>query len=307
MGGEAHGQRDLSRIGGAHVHAAHAAYALSDIGLHALCAYRTCGTIFVANAAADALLTRAWVKREVADLFLFIIRVAGHFDLGERLLLIKLLEKIDELFTVACIGSVGSKGRVDGMGSYHLAAADGYKAVLIGKILHLKQCIVNGTVAVNGDMDAGGLVALNLLHAVVHRLWDAAAVHGEAEKRKSICVKLYIHAGRGYLLHEDIAAGLVDDVRNGLCAAAGAEIKYYLSHLILYPFSFLFYLYAVGPVSSRTDNDVAVVHNGRSLNVAAEVHLVEHIAGLAVNEVQVEARVAVGKIAVAVLIIEVDR
>ena len=55
-GGEAHGQRDLSRIGGAHVHAAHAAYALSDIGLHALCAYRSCGAIFIADAAADALL-----------------------------------------------------------------------------------------------------------------------------------------------------------------------------------------------------------------------------------------------------------
>ena len=77
--------------------------------------------------------------------------------------------------------------------------------------------------------------------------------------------------------------------------------------MILYPFSFLFYLYAVGSVSSRADNDIAVIHNGRSLDVAAEVHLVEYVAGLAVYQIQVEARVAVGKIAVTVLIIEVDR
>ena len=80
MGDYTHGQGHISRLGGAHTHAAHTAYALSFVSLHSLGIYRSGRAILVAYAAAYALLGGLGVKREIVCLLLSIIGVAGHSE-----------------------------------------------------------------------------------------------------------------------------------------------------------------------------------------------------------------------------------
>ena len=66
-----------------------------------------------------------------------------------------------------------------------------------------------------------------------------AAVDREAEECERIMVDCRVHARSGQLLHGSVAQLLADDVRDGFCSAAGAEVKNRVFHC-LFPFLFSF-------------------------------------------------------------------
>ena len=93
-----------------------------------------------------------------------------------------------QLCLVACVGAACAELRIDRMRSYHLTAGNGHKAAFFGKLAHLEQRIVNGTVAENGNGNAGRFIAAYDLHAIVHGLGYPAAVDREAEECERIMV-----------------------------------------------------------------------------------------------------------------------
>ena len=105
-----------------------------------------------------------------------------------------------------------------------------------------EQRIVNGTVAENGNGNAWRFIAAYDLHTVIHGLGYPAAVDREAEECERIMVDCRVHARSGQLLHGSVTQLLADDVRDGFCSAAGAEVKNRVFHC-LFPFLFLLPLY----------------------------------------------------------------
>ena len=207
-----------------------------------LALYRACRAVFFADTAADALLGGHGVQRQEGRLFACVVGVAGHFGGAEAFGCLELFEKLMQLCLVACVGAACTELRIDRMRSYHLAAGDCHKAAFFGKLAHLEQRIVNGTVAENGNGNAWRFIAAYDLHAIVHGLGYPAAVDREAEECERIMVDGRVHARSGQLLHGSIAQLLADDVRDGFCSAAGAEVKNRVFHC-LFPFLFLLPLY----------------------------------------------------------------
>ena len=198
-----------------------------------------CRAVFFTDAAADAFLRRNGVKRKRRAFFLGIAGIAGHSNWTEAFGCLELFEELVQLCLIACVGTACAELRIDRVRSYHLAAGNGHKAALFGKLAHLEQRIVNGTVAENGNGNAGRLIAAYDLHSIVHGLGYPAAVNREAEERERIMVDCRVHARSGQLLHGSVAQLLADDVRNGFCSAAGAEVKNRVFHC-LFPFLFPF-------------------------------------------------------------------
>lgn len=143
-----------------------------------------------------------------------------------------------QLCLVACVGAACAELRVDRVRSYHLAAGNGHKAAFFGKLAHLEQRIVNGTVAENGNGNAWRFIAAYDLHTVIHGLGYLAAVDREAEECERIMVDCRVHARSGQLLHGSVTQLLADDVRDGFCSAAGAEVK--IAYFIVFFPSFSF-------------------------------------------------------------------
>ena len=105
----------------------------------------------------------------------------------------------------------------------HLRTADYLEAAVETQVAHLEQSVLYGAVAVDGHEHGLCAVAVDIVHAVVHRGGDPAAVDREAEEHKVIGGKADLIAACGVIVRGCDFQLVCDELGDLLNAAGGAE------------------------------------------------------------------------------------